>query len=71
MHRLWIGTREAGLFWLAAGAVHHFTDGGRNDSVTSLAADGAGQLWVGTAPGCYRVNLCHSDQGRSVPGIYE
>jgi len=59
LHRLWIGSRESGLFWLAAGAVHRFTDsdGGHNGSITSLAVDGSGQLWVGTATGLFRVDL--------------
>jgi ligand-binding sensor domain-containing protein len=57
MHRLWIGTRESGLFWLSAGVVRRFTDGAQNESVTSLAADGRGQLWVGTAAGLFRVSL--------------
>jgi ligand-binding sensor domain-containing protein len=26
LHRLWIGTRESGLFWLAAGGIHRFED---------------------------------------------
>jgi ligand-binding sensor domain-containing protein/signal transduction histidine kinase len=55
--RLWIGTRESGLFWLAAGVAHRFTESAQNESITSLAADGSGQLWVGTAGGLFRVNL--------------
>jgi ligand-binding sensor domain-containing protein/signal transduction histidine kinase len=59
LHRLWIGTRENGLYWLATNTVHRFADGGgqRNEYVTSLAADSSGQLWVGTAAGLFRVNL--------------
>jgi len=59
LHRLWIGTRESGLFWLAAGTIHRFTDrdGQQAGSVTSLAADNSGQLWVGTTSGLFRVNL--------------
>jgi ligand-binding sensor domain-containing protein/signal transduction histidine kinase len=58
-HRLWIGTRESGLYWVANNTVHRFAEegGNGNESVTSLAADSGGQLWVGTAAGLFRVNL--------------
>jgi ligand-binding sensor domain-containing protein/signal transduction histidine kinase len=58
-HRLWIGTRENGLYWLANGAAHHFIDSPNSgsESITSLAADGTNQLWVGTSAGLFRVRL--------------
>ena len=69
LHRLWIGTRESGLFWLAGGKVHRFidSDGEQSESVTSLAADSDGQLWVGTASGLFRVIL--STLKRAVPSL--
>ena len=57
-HRLWVGTREHGLFWVAHGVVHPFAnETATNQSITSLAADAGGQLWVGTTAGFFRVNL--------------
>lgn len=58
-HRLWVGTRDRGLFWVGAGVAHRFAGNNdqTNESITSLAADNAGQLWVGTTAGLFRVTL--------------
>ena len=46
---LWIGTQQNGLFQLASGQMLHYgrSQGFQNDSVTSLAADNHGQVWIG------------------------
>ena len=61
-HRLWIGAQESGLFWLEDGVIHRFAGGG-SGSITSLANDGRGQLWVGGSAGLFRVSLAGPVQG--------
>jgi len=55
---LWIGTEGDGLVQFRDGMFHALTrkDGLRGDTVTTLAEDGAGQIWVGTSAGlsCWR-----------------
>jgi len=50
---LWIGTLQDGLFELEQGNVRHYTKarGLLDDSVTSLAADSQGLVWIGTKSG--------------------
>ncbi len=50
---LWIGTQQNGLFRLFQGALRHYVsqDGLLDDNVTSLAADGQGQVWIGSKSG--------------------
>jgi ligand-binding sensor domain-containing protein/signal transduction histidine kinase len=50
---LWIGTQTDGLFQLADGVVTQFTRarGLLDDNVTSLAAGGDGNVWIGTRSG--------------------
>jgi signal transduction histidine kinase/ligand-binding sensor domain-containing protein len=50
---LWVGTQQEGVFQLARGNVQRFgvTNGLVNESVTSLAADGQGGVWIGTKAG--------------------
>lgn len=56
--RIWIGTRDAGLWCLAAGRVRHIgSDLGFNGcSVTCIAGGHGGDLWVGTTNGLNRLN---------------
>jgi ligand-binding sensor domain-containing protein/signal transduction histidine kinase len=46
---LWIGTQQNGLFQLADGQITHYgrAQGLLDNNVTSLAADGHGQVWIG------------------------
>jgi len=50
---LWIGTQQNGLFQLTGGKTLHYgrEQGLLNDNVTSLAADNAGQVWIGGSAG--------------------
>jgi ligand-binding sensor domain-containing protein/signal transduction histidine kinase len=51
---LWIGTQENGLFRLAGGVIVHYAKqqlGLLSENVTCLAADGHGQVWVGSHAG--------------------
>jgi ligand-binding sensor domain-containing protein/signal transduction histidine kinase len=61
---LWIGTADSGLTRLAEGRFTTFNtrDGLPSDSITALAEDGAGQLWVGTTSG-----LAVWQEGRFAP----
>lgn len=61
---LWIGTQQDGLFQLAQGRLQHFArqHGLLDDSVTSLAADGHGQVWIGSKSG---LNLWTGQQFKS------
>ena len=51
--RLWIGTQQNGLFRLIQGRILRYTTrrGLLDDSVTSLAADKRGMVWIGTPSG--------------------
>jgi len=52
-NRLWIGTREDGLWCLASGVASRFNPRPGLDcsTVTYITGDGAGSLWVGTTNG--------------------
>lgn len=54
--RLWIGTREDGLWRLAEGALSRvsLSRGSEGSAVTSIAGDNNGDLWVGTSAGLNR-----------------
>jgi len=56
-HRLWFGMDSGGLARYADGDLTYFTtaDGLPDDSVTALAEDAAGDLWVGTNHGLGRL----------------
>lgn len=56
--RLWIGTREDGLWCLSDGVVRRVnpTQGLKSSAVTCVAGDRAGGLWVGTTNGLSRFN---------------
>jgi ligand-binding sensor domain-containing protein/class 3 adenylate cyclase len=53
---LWVGTNTAGLYHLKDGIFHHYglKDGLPDLSVRSIAFDGDGHAWVGTANGVSR-----------------
>ena len=50
---LWIGTQQDGLFQLFQGRLQHYAreQGLLDDTVTSLAADSHGQVWIGGKSG--------------------
>jgi signal transduction histidine kinase/ligand-binding sensor domain-containing protein len=54
-NNLWIGAYPHGLFFLPAGETHPWRDlswqGFTNVSVTAIAEDGQGSIWVGTSAG--------------------
>jgi ligand-binding sensor domain-containing protein/signal transduction histidine kinase len=56
--RLWIGTREHGLWCLTGGVVKRVNPapGFKSAAVTCIAGDRAGGLWVGTTNGLSRFN---------------
>jgi ligand-binding sensor domain-containing protein/signal transduction histidine kinase len=58
-HRLWIGTREAGLYYMSAEGARRFAPEflGTNQSITSLAADAWFHLWVGTTTKLIRLDV--------------
>lgn len=60
---LWIGTQHDGLMELAQGKMRHYTQtqGLVNDTVTSLAAGGDGQVWIGSNAGLSRWDGRHFD----------
>jgi ligand-binding sensor domain-containing protein/signal transduction histidine kinase len=53
---LWIGTQQSGVFQFAQGKLYHYgqAQGLVNDTVTSLAADHDGQVWIGSNWGLSR-----------------
>ena len=61
---LWIGTQQQGLFELVQGRLQHFAkaQGLLDDTVTSLAADSHGQVWIGSKSG---LNLWTGKQFKS------
>ena len=61
---LWIGSQQDGLFQLAAGRLTHFTaaSGLLCNNITSLVADGQGQVWIGGKSG---LNLWTGQQFKS------
>ncbi|MBW3671864.1 MAG: hypothetical protein KY432_09360, partial [Acidobacteria bacterium] len=60
---VWAGTRDGGLHRIRGGKVtsYRVADGLPSDTVNSVAADGDGSLWIGTAAG-----LARFDDGRIV-----
>lgn len=54
--KLWMGTRDAGLFYLSGGRVTRVTAGLPDQKVNSLLAAGDRDLWVGTDAGLVRWN---------------
>ncbi|HLK20771.1 MAG TPA: two-component regulator propeller domain-containing protein [Bryobacteraceae bacterium] len=54
--KLWMGTRDAGLFYLSNGRVSRVTSGLPDQKVNSLLAAGDRDLWVGTDAGLVRWN---------------
>jgi len=50
---LWIGTQQNGLFQLARGSLEHYAkeQGLLDNTVTSLAVDAHGQVWIGSKSG--------------------
>lgn len=54
--KLWIGTREQGLYYLSEGKTSSVTRGLPDKKINSLFADGIHELWVGTDNGVVRWN---------------
>ncbi len=55
-HRLWIGTRDAGLLSLENGRVQDFSRKVPDLKVNSILPDGDDRLWIGTDGGVIRWN---------------
>jgi ligand-binding sensor domain-containing protein/signal transduction histidine kinase len=55
--RLWIGTQGDGLFCYADGSLKPYRAGTNqlDDTINSIAGDGAGDLWLGTPSGLIRL----------------
>jgi ligand-binding sensor domain-containing protein len=52
--RIWMGTHDAGLFYLAQGRVTAVRQGLPDPSITALVPVGANGLWVATSKGIVR-----------------
>lgn len=62
-HVLWIGTVGRGLFRLEHGRITRYTtrQGLLNDTVNSIQDDAAGNLWIGSDKGIYRLTAHELD----------
>lgn len=54
--KIWMGTREAGLYCLSGGRVSPITRGMPDKKINSLLAVDSGELWIGTDNGVVRWN---------------
>ena len=54
--RVWLGTRDAGLFFLSEGRLIHLELGGQNRKINCLLPINDRELWIGTDSGVVRWN---------------